>query len=69
MEDGADEEVESELAGQKQLDVCGGGTARCDRGLPRRPGNAQDSKVPNTKENEAGSGLKRRWLGESQCGS
>lgn len=69
MEDGAGEEVEPELAGQRQLDVCGGGTARWVRGLPRRPRNAQDSEVPNTKESGAGSGLKRRWLGESQCGS
>lgn len=65
---------EPELAGQEQLDVCGEGTASSQQGLPRSPRNAQDSAVPDIKEGEVASGLKKKGAGgksvwESQCGS
>lgn len=56
MEDGADEGGEPELAGQKQLDVCGGGTASCQQGLPQSPRNAQDSAIPGIKQVRRGVG-------------
>ena len=68
MEDGADGAVETALAGQKQLHVCGGGTAGHEQGLPRSPRNAQDSEAPDIEEGGGWGGLKRRGAVESQCG-